>query len=70
VIDTWESRKNLQNVADLLKKFKEEYRRDNRDIRQQERVDNKGDYFKGGLPGCYTARRLFGWSDGKYNHQY
>ena len=57
-------------MADLLKKFKEEYRRDNRDIRQQERVDNKGDYFKGGLPGCYTARRLFGWSDGKYNHQY
>jgi len=31
--DTWKSRENLQNTGDLLKEFKEEYRRDNREVR-------------------------------------
>ena len=31
--DTWESRENLQNAGDLLREFKEEYRRDNREVR-------------------------------------
>ena len=31
--DTWESRENLQNAGDLLRKFEEEYGRDNREVR-------------------------------------
>ena len=31
--DTWESRENLQNAGDLLREFKEEYSRDNREVR-------------------------------------
>ena len=31
--NTWESRENLQNTGDLLREFKEEYRRDQREVR-------------------------------------
>ena len=68
--DTWESRENLENTGDILREFEEEYNRDNREVRQQEEADNSKDYCRGGLPGWYTARRLFGWSDGEYNCQY
>ena len=47
--DTWESRKNLENAGDLLKEFEEEYKRDHRKVRQQEQVDNRRDYFRGGF---------------------
>jgi len=49
-----------ENARDLLREFEKEYSRDNRDVRQQKRVDDKTGYFRGGLPGHYTARRLFG----------
>jgi len=31
--DTWKSWENLQNAGDILKEFKEEYNRDNREVR-------------------------------------
>ena len=68
--DTWESRKNLQNAEDLLKEFEEEYNRDRREVRWQEKVEDNKDYWRGGFPGRYATRRLFGWSDGEYNRQY
>jgi len=68
--DTWESRENLQNAGDLLREFEEEYRRDNREVRQQEEVEEDKDYWREGFPGRYTARGLFRWSNGEYNHQY
>jgi len=68
--DTWESRENLKNAGDLLKELKEEYSRDEREVRQQEKVQDDKGYYRGGFPGRYTARRLFGWSDGEYNRQY
>ena len=42
--DTWESRKNLQNAGDLLKEFEEQYSRDSREVRQQEKVEDDKDY--------------------------
>jgi len=42
--DTWESRENLQNAGDLLREFEEEYRRDNREVRRQEEVEEDKDY--------------------------
>jgi len=68
--DTWESRENLQNAGELLREFEEEYRKDNREVRRQEGVEEDKDYWRGGFPGQYTTRRLFGWSDGEYDRQY
>jgi len=65
--DTWESRENLKNAGDALKEFKEEYSRDNKEVRRQEKVEDSKDYYRGGFPGRYAARRLFGWSDGEYD---
>ena len=50
-----------------MREFEKEYKKDHRKVRQQEQVDGSKDYFRGELPGQYTARRLFGWSDGEYN---
>ena len=47
--NTWESRENLENAGDLLREFEEEYRKDHREVRQQEQVDNSRDY-REGLP--------------------
>jgi len=68
--DTWESRENLQNAGETLKEFEEEYERDNREVRRQEKVEEDKDYWRGGFPGRYTAKRLFGWTDGDYDRQY
>ena len=71
--DTWESRENLQNARDVLREFEEEYSRDYKEVRQQEKAEDSKDYYKRGFPGRYAARRLFGWSDGEYvlvtNHE-
>ena len=47
--DTWESRENLQNAGDLLRKFEEEYGRENREVRRQEQVEDSKDYYRGGV---------------------
>jgi len=53
-----------------VNEFEEEYGRDNKEIRKQEKTEDDKDYWRGGFPGRYTARRLFGWSDGEYNKKY
>jgi len=68
--DTWENKENLENAGDLLREFEEEYGKDNREIRRQEGINKERDYWRGGLPGRYTARRLFGWLDKEYDQQY
>ena len=68
--DTWESRENLQNARDVLREFEEEYSRDYKEVRQQEKAEDSKNYHRGEFPGWYAARRLFGWSDGEYNRQY
>jgi len=65
--DTWESQENLKNAGDLLREFEEEYRRDNHKARRQEKKEDDREYSKGEFPGRYTARRLYGWSDGEYD---
>ena len=68
--DTWESQENLQNARDLLREFEEEFSRDNREVRQQEKAEDDKDYWREGFPGWYTTRRLFGWLDREYDRQY
>ena len=47
--DTWESRENLQNAGDLLREFEEEYSRDGREVRQQEKVKDDKNYWREGF---------------------
>ena len=49
--DTWESRENLKNAEDLLREFEEEYRRNNREVRRQQRAEDDRDYWRGRSPG-------------------
>ena len=66
--DTWEGRENLENAKEAVKEYEKEYRRDREDIRRQEK--KKGTFQRGELPGRFIARKLFGWSDKRYDKEY
>jgi len=68
--DTWEGRENLENAQELVEEFEEEYGKDNGEVRRQEKVEDDQNYWRGGFPGRYAARKLFGWLDGEYNRKY
>jgi len=58
----------LENAKEAVKEFKKEYQQDIEDVRRQERKEEI--FRRGELPGQFTARKLFGWSDKKYNEEY
>jgi len=66
--DTWEGRKNLENAKEAIEEFEKEYRRDMEDVARQEREE--GTFQRRELPGRFTAKTLYGWSDKKYNQEY
>jgi len=51
-----------------IEEFKKEYWQDMEDVRKQEREE--GTFRKGELPGRFTVKKLFGWSDKRYNEEY
>ena len=53
-----------------MREFKEEYSRDDKKVRRQEKAEDSKDYYRRGFSGWYAARRLFGWSDEEYDRQY
>jgi len=57
-------------VQELVEEFKEEYGRNNREVRRQEKIEDNKDYWRRGFSGRYTARKSFGWSDGEYDRKY
>ena len=59
--DTWEERENLRNAKEAIEEFEKEYRRDTEDVARQE--CEEGMFQRGELPGRFTARKLYGWSD-------
>ena len=59
--DIWEGKENLKNAKEAIEKYEKKYRRDIENIRQQEREE--GTFRRGELPGQFTAKKLFGWSD-------
>jgi len=59
--DTWEGRENLENTKEAIKEFEKEYRRDIEDVARQEHEE--GTFRQGELPGRFTAKKLYGWSD-------
>jgi len=60
----------LGNANGALRDFEREYSRDEEDIRRQEKEEEKGIYDRRELPGRYTAKKLFGWSDKWYDNEY
>jgi len=40
------------------------------EVRRKKRIENKGIYSRGELLGRFTARKLFGWSDKRYDEEY
>jgi len=66
--DTWEGRENLKNAKKAIGEFEKEYRRDIEDVAQQENEETT--FKRGELPGRFTARTLYRWSDKQYDQEY
>jgi len=66
--DTWEERENLGNTKEAIKEFEKEYRWNIEDVRKQKREE--GTFRRGELLGRFTAKKLFGWMDKRYDQEY
>jgi len=55
--DTWEGKKNLGNIKEIMEEFEKEYKRDMEDIRRQKR--KKGIFKRGELPERFIAKKLY-----------
>jgi len=66
--DTWKGRENLKNAQEVVEEFEREYQRDMEDVVWQERKE--GMFQRGELPGRFTAKKLYGWSDKQYDQEY
>jgi len=66
--DTWEGRENLENAKEAIEEFEKEYQRDMEDVARQEREETT--FKHGELPGKFTAKMLYGWSDKWYDQEY
>ena len=67
--DTWERKKDLGNVREVLEKFEG---RMNAEVRRQEKLDmvEEKDFRQGELSGKFMAKMLYGWNDGKFEEEY
>jgi len=66
--DTWEGRENLENAKEAVEEYEKEYRQDMKDVRWQEREEET--FRRGELLGRFIAKKLFGWSDKRYDKEY
>jgi len=66
--DTWEGRENLKNAKEAIKEFEKEYWQDMEDVVRQEREE--GTFRQGELPGRFTAKKLYGWLNKRYDQEY
>jgi len=58
----------LKNTKEAIEEFKKEYRQDMEDVAQQEHEE--GTFRREELPGRFTAKKLYGWSDKQYDQKY
>jgi len=66
--DTWKKRENLENTKELVEEFERDYREETKEIKRQEKEDNQK-VFSRGLPGRFTAKILWEWSNKEYDRQ-
>jgi len=52
----------------MIEEFEKEYRRDMEDVALQESEETT--FKRGELPGKFTAKMLYGWSDRRYDQEY
>ena len=61
-------RENLENAKEAIEEFEKEYQRDMKDVVQQEHEE--GTFRQEELPGRFMAKKLYGWSDKRYDQEY
>jgi len=66
--DTWEERENLKNAQEAVEEFEREYQRDMEDMAWQE--CEKGTFQRREFPGRFMAKKLYRWSDKRYDQEY
>ena len=66
--DTWEGRENLKNAKEAIEEFEKEYRQDIEDVARQECEETT--FKREELPGKFTAKMLYRWSDKQYDQEY
>jgi len=66
--DTWESRKNLENVKELVEEFEREYREEAEELRRQE-LEEEEKKFSCELPREFTAKLLYRWGRRRYEKE-
>jgi len=66
--DTWKGRENLENTKEVIKEFEKEYWQDMEDVVWQE--CEEGTFQWRELPRRFTARKLYRWSDKRYDQEY
>ena len=58
----------MKNAKEAIKEFEKEYQQDIEDVARQKCEEKT--FRRGELSGRFTARKLFGWSDKRYNQEY
>jgi len=58
----------LENAKEVIEEFEKEYRQDMEDVARQEREE--GTFRRRELPGKFTAKMLYGWSNRRYDQKY
>jgi len=68
--NTWEGIENLENAKELVEEFEKEYGKEEREIRKQENYEERNEYWREIFPERFTARKLYGWDDKRYDREY
>jgi len=58
----------LKNAKEVIEEFEKEYQQDIEDVARQEHEE--ATFKREELPGRFTAKKLYGWSDIRYNQEY
>jgi len=58
----------LKNAQEAIKEFEKEYQQDMEDVAKQE--CKEGTFRRGELLGRFMIRKLFEWSDKRYDQEY
>ena len=66
--NTQEGRENLKNAKEAIEEFKKKYQRDMEDVVWQECEETT--FKHGELPGKFTVKMLYRWSDKRYDQEY
>jgi len=66
--DTWENKKNLENMKELVEEFKRIYREKVEKLRWQ-KLEEEEKEFSWELPREFTAKLLYGWGKRKYKRE-